>query len=246
MDGLYERQESLGLARPYVAIVGCGGVGVWAALAIALGGAERVELYDSDDISIHNLNRLPFSLDSLGQPKSVALAGWLSSLRPELDVQARANFEPKLHNFANINWVVCCTDSLKSRKMVHAAAKLAQCNYLELGADGERWTLGYEPPQFSTELEQNAGYQTVPVHVGPCMMAGAAAAYYVLHNCVPSGDHVGQWVAANDKLQLEYYGPGETDEDIVEHTEYEHYEPMEVADEPIAQDETPIEAPAAE
>lgn len=196
---LYHRQASFNLGHPRVMIVGCGGVGVWAALALALGGAKALELYDGDTLSLHNLNRFPLPASKVGELKSVALASWLRSLRPECKIRAHGMLDPSLEPVDRVvDWVVCSTDSLKSRQLARNVA-LGQATegrgtqYLELGADGERWSLTAEPPEFSTELEEQAGYATVPVHVGPCMMAGAAAAYYVLHGQTPRETLQGDW-----------------------------------------------------
>jgi len=193
-DTTYTRQASLGLARPFVTLVGCGGVGAWIALSLVLGGVEYLNLYDGDTLSTNNLNRFPLpELGNIGEMKSLALAKWLTTLRPQANITARGQFDPELHRNVNTDWLVCATDSLKSRKMCYEYSKLIGTRYLEVGADGERWTLSPSPPEFSTELEDNPGYQTVPVHVGPCMMGGAAAAYYILHNQVPTHSLSGDW-----------------------------------------------------
>ena len=223
-DAIYARQQSLGLqgSELTVCVIGCGGVGCWVALALAMGGIRELLLFDGDSLSEHNLNRLPFPLASVGQLKSEALANWLQSLRPDLEIQARGAWDRRLHarcykSTANeyINWVVCATDSLKSRQAVYSWVREdVGCHYLELGADGERWTMGAEPPQFSTALENEPGYAIVPVHVGPCMMAGAAAAYYVLHNCEVPGDHLGEWLTNGEpeRLNIQAYMPATVDD----------------------------------
>lgn len=181
IDPLYERQSTLGLLAPSVTIIGCGGVGCWVALSLVLGGVKELHLYDGDTLSLHNLNRFPLPPSQNGEMKSVALSRWLGTLRPDIDIRARGKFMNGVHNLET-SWVVCATDSLKSRQMVYGMAIDYGAYYLEVGADGERWSMSPNPPEFQTELEEEPGYQTVPVHVGPCMMAGAAAAYYVLHN----------------------------------------------------------------
>lgn len=181
VDPLYERQSTLGLLAPSVTIIGCGGVGCWVALSLVLGGVKELHLYDGDTLSLHNLNRFPLPPSQNGEMKSVALSRWLGTLRPDIDIRARGKFMNGVHNLET-SWVVCATDSLKSRQMVYGMAIDYGAYYLEVGADGERWSMSPNPPEFATELEEEPGYQTVPVHVGPCMMAGAAAAYYVLHN----------------------------------------------------------------
>lgn len=191
--GLYDRQASLGLESPSVILVGCGGVGVWAALSLVLGGVEVITLCDGDTLSEHNLNRFPLPQSKIGEMKSQALAEWLRVLRPKADIMARGAFDPSYQGEMVANWMVCATDSLKSRKICYNHAMDNKMAYLEVGADGERWSLSPAPPEFSTSLEEEAGYQTVPVHVGPCMMAGAAVAYYVLHGVEPAYSHFGNW-----------------------------------------------------
>jgi hypothetical protein len=193
--GLYQRQAAIPGLYPgtSVSLVGCGGVGVWVALSLALAGVGRIDLYDGDTLSLHNLNRYPLPQSFVGEAKSLALAQWLSLLRPEGEFNARGEFNPDLHYNNILNWVVCATDSLASRLMAHKAATAFGASYLEVGADGEGWSLSPTPPEFSTDLEEVAGYQVTPVHVGPCMMAGAAAAYYILHGRTPVDSHLGRW-----------------------------------------------------
>lgn len=192
VDPLYERQSTLDLQAPTVTIIGCGGVGCWVALSLVLGGVKELHLYDGDTLSLHNLNRFPLPPSQNGEMKSVALSRWLTTLRPDIDIRARGKFMAGVHNIET-QWVVCATDSLKSRQMAYGIATDYEAGYLEVGADGERWSMSPNPPEFQTELEDNPGYQTVPVHVGPCMMAGAAAAYYVLHNQVLRDSFTVDW-----------------------------------------------------
>lgn len=203
VDPLYERQSTLDLQAPTVTIIGCGGVGCWVALSLVLGGVKELHLYDGDTLSLHNLNRFPLPPSQNGEMKSVALSRWLGTLRPDIDIRARGKFMAGVHNIET-QWVVCATDSLKSRQMAYGIAVDNGSYYLEVGADGERWSMSPNPPEFSTELEAEPGYQTVPVHVGPCMMAGAAAAYYVLHNQVLNDSFTVDWDKGAD---YRYRGP---------------------------------------
>jgi hypothetical protein len=213
-DPLYERQLPLGLRQPSVILVGCGGVGCWIALALVLGGVETIHLFDGDSLSVHNLNRFPLPASNVGEGKSVALAHWLSTLRPKAEIMARGEFDSSIHT-TQAEYVVCATDSLKSRQMCYAYSKEIGSRYLEVGADGERWTLSPAPPEFSTDLEQNAGYATVPVHVGPCMMAASAAVYYILHATTPVMSHSAKWIGGIGELDIQSILEVE-DEDTVE------------------------------
>lgn len=193
-DPLYARQAPLGLEAPSVILIGVGGVGCWVALALALGGVEHMTLFDGDTLSLHNLNRFPLPQSSAGEMKSLALAKWLLSMRPEAEITARGEFDPETHGgYRYHDWVVCATDSLGSRKLAYNLAIGMGAKYLEVGADGEQWSLSPSPPEFSTELESQAGYSVTPVHVGPCMMAASAAVYYILHDCIPAVSHSAKW-----------------------------------------------------
>src|SRR5437899_4274479 len=119
---IYERQASLGLQASSVMLIGAGGVGCWTALALVLGGVEDISIFDGDTLSTHNLNRFPLPETMVGELKSVALAHWLQTLRPKATIVARGMFDPAIHT-VEAGWVVCCTDSLKSRLLCHSYAK---------------------------------------------------------------------------------------------------------------------------
>ena len=186
-ESIYTRQESLGILRDQtVSVVGCGGIGSWVGYYLGLAGVTDLRLFDGDDITDHNLNRLPFTPADIGKSKSVTLATLIRAARPDVEVRAYGNFDPEWHKHmleASDAFVVS-TDSLKSRRMVYdALVKVREkqfVRYYELGADGFGATVTGEPAEWSTEAENEPGYQSVPVFVGPCTLAASIAVYYVL------------------------------------------------------------------
>jgi len=54
-------------------LIGCGGIGSFAALALSKMGAQRLHLYDPDAIEEHNLPNQLFRLRDVGRPKVEAL-----------------------------------------------------------------------------------------------------------------------------------------------------------------------------
>ncbi len=85
---MYDRQASLGIYSPEeVSIIGCGGIGAWVAIDLAMTGTEKVNLFDSDDLEAHNLNRLPFTLNDIGKPKVEVLKKYIENIRPDADVK---------------------------------------------------------------------------------------------------------------------------------------------------------------
>ena len=80
----YERMR-----RARVAVVGVGGVGSWAAEALARCGVAQLVLIDLDQVSESNINRQVQALGStVGQAKVVALRQRLLDIHPGCDVQA--------------------------------------------------------------------------------------------------------------------------------------------------------------
>ena len=72
------------LAQSHVAVFGLGGVGSWAAEALARTGIGRLTLIDHDDVGLTNLNRqAQASHATIGQPKATALADRIKDLAPD-------------------------------------------------------------------------------------------------------------------------------------------------------------------
>jgi tRNA A37 threonylcarbamoyladenosine dehydratase len=76
-----------------VAIVGLGGVGSWAAEALARSGVARLVLIDLDHVSESNINRQVQALSStLGQQKGQALRERIAAIHPGCVVQVVDDF----------------------------------------------------------------------------------------------------------------------------------------------------------
>jgi len=74
IDRLYGEGARIALHRAHIAIVGVGGVGSWAAEALARSGVGNITLIDLDHVALSNINRQIQALDStLGKAKVVAL-----------------------------------------------------------------------------------------------------------------------------------------------------------------------------
>lgn len=175
------RQEPLKLVLPAsVSVIGCGGVGSWVALFLALAGVPRIQLWDDDVVSVTNLNRLPLGPDSVGRSKAVALTFAINRLVPTCMVEANAKWTPK--DESRPTWCVVSTDTWASRREAFKWAEEKGVRYIEASAEGEYGGITGRPADFATPEEDNPGYASVPVHVGPCIMAAGMVCYYILHN----------------------------------------------------------------
>lgn len=185
-NNIMARQQALSLDVPNsVAVVGCGGVGSWTAYFLALAGVKELWLFDMDDVSAHNLNRIPLPLESIGKKKTEAIAQLINSVRPKCSVLCMGMFSKEiatacqLHH--SINWIIATTDTLASRQMIHKWAQDNYKSYIEAAAEGEYGSCTGEPAEWATEKEYLTGYQSVPVWVGPCVFAAGIAVDHVLH-----------------------------------------------------------------
>jgi tRNA threonylcarbamoyladenosine dehydratase len=79
------------LQRARVAVVGLGGVGSWAAEALARSGVGGFLLVDDDRVCAANINRQVIATrDSVGRPKAEAMAERIRAINPEARIEARA------------------------------------------------------------------------------------------------------------------------------------------------------------
>ncbi len=94
--GLTRLYGSVGAQRirtAHVVVVGLGGVGSWAAEALARSGVARLSLIDLDHIAESNINRQVHALDTtLGQAKVQAMRERIAHINPICDVRCIEEF----------------------------------------------------------------------------------------------------------------------------------------------------------
>ena len=93
LDRLYGLEVAQHLRRAHVVVVGLGGVGSWAAEALARSGISRLTLIDMDHIAESNINRQIHALSStLGQSKIEAMRERIAQIHPECQVELIDDF----------------------------------------------------------------------------------------------------------------------------------------------------------
>jgi tRNA A37 threonylcarbamoyladenosine dehydratase len=93
IERLYGAGSVARLARARVAVIGLGGVGSWAAEALARSGVGGLTLIDADEVCVSNTNRQLHALaDTQGRPKVAVMAERLRGINPELGVQPVERF----------------------------------------------------------------------------------------------------------------------------------------------------------
>lgn len=116
------------LQQAHVCVVGIGGVGSWAAEALARSGVGRLTLIDLDDICISNVNRqIHAETETLGQMKVDVMRDRLLRINPDCQVQAICDFvTPK--NVAELitadfSAVIDAIDSVPAKSAIIAHCK---------------------------------------------------------------------------------------------------------------------------
>ena len=80
----------LRLTNSQLAVVGCGGLGVPAALYLGASGVGRLTLIDPDRVALDNLNRqVAYRTDEIGQSKAKLLVERIHELNPTIEVRWR-------------------------------------------------------------------------------------------------------------------------------------------------------------
>ena len=93
IDRLYGRDSVARLADVRVAVVGVGGVGSWAAEALARSGVGGLTLIDADEVCVSNANRQLHTLaGTLGKAKVTVMAERLRGVNPALVVEPIERF----------------------------------------------------------------------------------------------------------------------------------------------------------
>lgn len=90
---LYSREGLGRLRTAHVCIIGIGGVGTWAAEALARSAVGRLTLVDLDEVCLSNVNRQAHSLtETVGRAKVAVMAERIHSINPECQVTAEQTF----------------------------------------------------------------------------------------------------------------------------------------------------------
>jgi len=93
IDRLYGVGTIAHLATVHVAVVGVGGVGSWAAEALARSGVGTLTLVDADEVCVSNANRQLHALDGqFGRAKVDVLAERAKAINPLLRVKPVVSF----------------------------------------------------------------------------------------------------------------------------------------------------------
>ena len=140
---LYGRDSLEKLRAAHVAVIGIGGVGTWAAEALARSGIGAITLVDLDEICVTNVNRQLHALDeTIGRSKVEVMAERVRAIHPGCRVTAVGEFFTAANADAllggELNAVVDAIDSLSHKVALLVACHARKLPAITCGAAGGR------------------------------------------------------------------------------------------------------------
>ncbi len=173
-DALWSEEE---YKKKRLAVVGCGGIGSWVAFYAALMGYQNFILFDPDIVEPHNLNRTPFRMCDIGQPKVKAIEDIIHQIRPHADIIAIPEKldEISLPLIEHATEIVVATDDSKAKKIVpdHAVIVTQDGTFIQL-SEPKRWRAVWSAPQSEDRAEYSQD-----THFIFSSMAGLMAVMYL-------------------------------------------------------------------
>ena len=141
LERLYGLPGAAAIRRAHVAVVGIGGVGSWAAEALARSGVGALTLVDLDHVAESNINRQIHALEStVGQAKVLAMRERIAQIHPRCTVHAVEEFvEPE--NWpqllpGEVDAVIDACDAIKAKTAMAAWARTRKGLFISCGAAG--------------------------------------------------------------------------------------------------------------
>ena len=104
------------LAAQHVTIIGAGGIGSPAALALAKMGVGKITIYDDDTVEPHNIPLQLYGNGHLGQPKVMALSDTLARLADVQVLPVNALFDARSPRPSGI--VISAVDRMSQRAII--------------------------------------------------------------------------------------------------------------------------------
>ncbi|WP_417615742.1 tRNA cyclic N6-threonylcarbamoyladenosine(37) synthase TcdA [Oceanisphaera sp.] len=138
---LYGADALARFARAHICVIGIGGVGSWAAEALARSGIGAITLIDMDDICITNTNRQIHALSNqIGQEKTLAMAERIALINPECKVTVVDDFisadNQAEYLMQDFDYVLDAIDSVKAKVALIAFCKRNKIPVITAGGAG--------------------------------------------------------------------------------------------------------------
>jgi adenylyltransferase/sulfurtransferase len=181
------------LARARVLVIGIGGLGSPAALALGAAGVGTLALVDHDGVEVSNLHRQPlYDGSDLGRPKVAVAAARLRSLAPGLRVETRMERfgTTGTNGVSGFDVVLDGTDTVADKFVVNDAAVAARVPLVHAGV------LGFQAQLLTVLPGETACYRCLfeepppPGEVASCEEAGVLGPLVALAGALQAAEAI--------------------------------------------------------
>jgi tRNA A37 threonylcarbamoyladenosine dehydratase len=129
------------LQQSHFCVIGIGGVGSWAAEALARNGIGQITLIDLDDICVTNINRQIHALtDTIGESKVEIMSARIKQINPDCQVNTIEDFvtTENLNELmaAHYDYVIDAIDSVDIKTRLIAHCKRIKMPIITIGGAG--------------------------------------------------------------------------------------------------------------
>ena len=143
LSRVYGNQVAEQLPQLRICIVGIGGVGSWAAEALARSGVGRLVLIDADDVTAGNTNRQIHAMtDDFGKPKVTVMAQRIAQINRDCEVEAIDDMlvESNLQKYIQLDYdyVIDAIDSIRFKAALINFCKRHKIKIITTGGAGGR------------------------------------------------------------------------------------------------------------
>jgi len=141
IERLYGKQTLAAFRNAHVCVVGIGGVGSWAAEALARSAVGRITLIDLDNVSESNVNRQLHALTgAFGKAKVEVMAERIRAINPACQTQRIEDFV-SVDNVGELiagdmDWVMDCMDVFRIKAALVAHCKRRKIKLVTVGGAG--------------------------------------------------------------------------------------------------------------
>jgi tRNA A37 threonylcarbamoyladenosine dehydratase len=128
-------------SQAHVCVIGIGGVGSWAAEALARSGIGKITLIDMDDICVTNTNRQIHALsDTIGESKVDVMTQRVKQINPNCEITSIEDFATA-DNMSELlaepfDYIIDCIDSIKPKAALMAWCKSNKRSVITIGGAG--------------------------------------------------------------------------------------------------------------
>ncbi|MDF7666948.1 tRNA cyclic N6-threonylcarbamoyladenosine(37) synthase TcdA [Orbaceae bacterium ESL0727] len=142
---LYGEVALLQFSQAHICVIGMGGVGSWAAEALARSGIGQMTLIDMDDVCVTNTNRQIHALKTnIGKAKTAAMAERILQINPECQVNIIDDFiNPDnvseylgSRELPRYHYIIDAIDSVNDKAALLAYCKRQKLKVITVGGAG--------------------------------------------------------------------------------------------------------------